>query len=67
MIVQNHAPYVRRGVTQLMYVGDDQAVETATKPPVDLVRIAKIAGVAWVAMWILSGISPPAPNASRRR
>lgn len=53
MKIDRHPPYVRRGVTQLMYVGDDDAVENATKPKPDLVRIAKIAGVVWVAMWLL--------------
>lgn len=56
MKIDQRAPYVRRGVTQLMYVGDDDVVEKQTG--VDLVKVAKIGAVAWVAMWILSGISP---------
>ena len=60
-------PYVRRSVTQLMYVGDDDAVENATKPGPDLARIAKIAGVVWVAMWLLDygGWGSHAPRARR--
>jgi hypothetical protein len=50
--IDRQPPMVRRGVTQLMYVGDDEAVETATKPP-DLKRIAKIVGIVMVAMWLL--------------
>ena len=63
MHIQNKPAYVRRGVTQLMYVGDDDAVEKSTKP--DLVKIAKVVGVVWVAMWFLSGISPSAPYPRR--
>jgi hypothetical protein len=55
MRVTTEAPYVRRGVTQLMYVGDDEAVEKSTS--VNLVAIAKVGAVAAVAVWILSGIS----------
>jgi hypothetical protein len=59
MKIERHAPMVRRGVTQLMYVGDDDAVETATKPaPPNWGKIAKIAGIVWIAMWVVSGISP---------
>lgn len=61
MRVEQKPALVRRGVTQLMYVGDDDAVEKATP---DYWRIAKIAGAAWIAMWILAGISPP--KSSRR-
>lgn len=57
MKIDRHAPYVRRGVTQLMYVGDDDVVEKETAG-VDLGKIAKYGAIAWVAMWILSGISP---------
>lgn len=58
MHVEKHKPYVRRGVTQLMYVGDDDAVETATKPPVNWGRVAKIGAIVWIGMWLVSGISP---------
>lgn len=71
MKIENHPPYVRRGVTQLMYVGDNDAVDAAVasgKPAgPDLVRLAKIAGVVWVAMWVLSGISPSRPRLRSRR
>lgn len=39
-----------RGVTQLMYVGDDDAVETATTPPVAF----KAAGIALLAYAVVS-------------
>lgn len=48
MQIERHRP-VARGVNQLMYVGDDQAVESAVRMPSPLVL------VAIAAAWLLWG------------
>ncbi len=48
MEIRHNAP-MTRGVTQLMYVGDDQAVETATAKP-DVVELLGGALAAWHAL-----------------
>lgn len=45
--VTQHAP-AARGVTQLMYVGDDQAVESAIAAPGTLVALAVIGVIGWL-------------------
>jgi len=47
MQITHHKP-AARGVSQLMYVGDDQAVEGATAPLSLPVKLAIAAGVAWL-------------------
>ncbi len=42
-------PPAARGVSQLMYVGDDAAVETATASKTPIVALA----VAGLALWLL--------------
>jgi hypothetical protein len=50
MKVTHHKPTVR-GVNQLMYVGDDHAVESATTDWSTPVKVA----IAAVAAWLLFG------------
>lgn len=56
-----YGPPGHRGVTHLMAVGDD-----APKPGPDLKTIAKWAGIAWLVMWAVSGISPGLPKLHTR-
>lgn len=63
MIVERARPMVRRGVTQLMYVGDDDAVEKACRKIGDVeVMVGLGAGVAamyskgWVRL-VAAGIA----------
>jgi hypothetical protein len=52
MQITHHKP-AARGVTQLMYVGDDQAVETATQPPTKLaalLALTVIVGAGWMLL-----------------
>lgn len=59
MKIDQQAPYVRRGVTQLMYVGDDDAVEKATSPLGDYIGsgILKVAIPIGIGLWLLGGIA----------
>jgi hypothetical protein len=60
VIVENKPAYVRRGVTQLMYVGDDDAVEQATTRKFEgLGTAAKVLGVGIAVLWLLGEISSP--------
>lgn len=49
MKIERHKP-VARGVNQLMYVGDDQAVESASSTWSLPMTIAAIAAAAWL-LW----------------
>jgi hypothetical protein len=65
----SYRPQAERGVTQLMYVGDDEAVDKATSPR-DLVpgvpNLVLLAG-AGLAAYMIFGRKKPAARTAQQR
>ena len=49
MQIEHHKP-AARGVSQLMYVGDDQATENSAGSLPTVVKVALVAAAAWLLL-----------------